>query len=53
MTKIQGGRYLVVRGPAGALNALVRDEIEVSLGGVVYPLVYHGASEDVAILAEM
>ena len=41
---------LVVAGPGGALDALVRDQVEVTLGGMVDALVHHGAGQDVPVL---
>ena len=41
---------LVVAGPGGALDGLVRDQVEVTLGGMVDPLVHHGAGQDVPVL---
>ena len=41
---------LVVAGPGGALDALVRDQVEVTLGGMVDALVHHSASKDVPVL---
>ena len=41
---------LVVAGPGGALDALVRDQVEVPLGGMVDALVHHGAGQSVPVL---
>ena len=41
---------LVVAGPGGALDGLVRDQVEVTLGGMVDALVHHGAGQDVPVL---
>ena len=40
---------LVVTGPAGALDALVAEEVEVALSGMVDALVHHGASQSVPV----
>ena len=41
---------VVVAGPGGALDALVRDQVEVTLGGMVDALVHHGPGQSVPIL---
>ena len=43
-------QHLVVTGPGGALDALVRDQVEVPLGGMVDALVHHGAGQCVPVL---
>ena len=35
--------------PAGALDSLVAEEVEISLGGMVNPLVHHGPRPDVSV----
>ena len=42
--------YLVVARSTRPLDPLVAEQVEVTLGGVVYPLVHHGASQGVAVL---
>ena len=41
---------LVVAGPGGAPDALVRDQVEIPLGGMVDALVHHGPGQSVPIL---
>ena len=43
-------QHLVVTGSAGALDPLVTQQIEVSLGGMVDPMVNHSPSQSVAVL---
>ena len=40
---------LVVTRPAGSLDALVTEEVEISLSGVVDPLVHYGPRQSVAV----
>ena len=41
--------YLVVTGPAGALDPLVAEQVEVALSGMVDPLVYHSPRQSVPV----
>ena len=41
---------LVVTRPAGALDSLVTEQVEISLSGMVDPLVHHGPGQSVPIL---
>ena len=45
--------HVVVGGPGGALDALVRAQVEVELGGVRDAHVHGGAGRDVAALAAL
>ena len=42
-------QHLVVTGSAGALDPLVTQQVEVSLGGMVDALVHHGPSQGVTV----
>ena len=42
-------QHLVVTGSAGALDPLVTQQVEVSLGGMVDALVHHGAGQGVTV----
>ena len=41
---------LVVAGPRGALDALMRHQVEIPLGGMVDALVHHSPGQSVPIL---
>ena len=43
-------QHLVVAGPGGALDPLVRDQVEITLGGMVDPLVHHSPGQSVPVL---
>ena len=43
-------QHLVVTGPGGALDPLVRDQVEITLGGMVDPLVHHSPGQSVPVL---
>ena len=45
--------HLVVARPAGPLNPLMGQQVEVPLSGVVYPLVHYSTRQHVAVLAEI
>jgi len=42
-------QHLVVAGSAGALDALVTQQVEVALGGMVDALVHHGPGQSVPV----
>ena len=42
--------YLVVTGPAGALDTLVRHQVEIPLGRMVDALVHHSPGQSVPVL---
>ena len=42
-------QHLVVTWSAGALNTLVAQQVEISLGGVVDPLIHHCSSQSIPI----